>query len=93
MAALLNDLSLIKDSNFIAESAGRKTVADVDGGFVTCDIIETAVDFGFSDWIERSSGFVRNDKRRVFIKSSAIAIFCASPPEISMPSESRFLYR
>ena len=43
MAAGLYDFPAVEYGNFIAEAAGGQTVADVDGGFVSGDFVEFAV--------------------------------------------------
>ena len=43
MSALLDDFTLVEHCDLVAELTGRKSVTDVDGRFVTGDVIELTV--------------------------------------------------
>lgn len=51
MAALLNHRSLVKYADFVAEAAGRQTVADVNCRFVFNNFVEFTINFSLSDGI------------------------------------------
>ena len=42
MGALLDHAAFVEDSNLVAELAGGESVADVDCGLVSCDVVELA---------------------------------------------------
>ena len=47
--ALLYDGAFMEYYDLITELAGGQPVADVDSGFVTCDVIEFFIDLGLGD--------------------------------------------
>ena len=44
MAPLLDDLSLMKNRNLIAELAGGETVTDINRGFISHNVVKFTVD-------------------------------------------------
>ena len=45
-------------------------MADVDCGFVSCDVVKLAVDLGLGDRVQGCGGLVKDDERGIFVKSS-----------------------
>ena len=68
MAAPLDNQTVIKNDDFIAEPAGGKAVADVNSGFLPYNLIEFAVNLCLGNRVESRGWLVENDKRSIFIK-------------------------
>lgn len=64
VVALLYNMPLVKDQNFVAEFAGGQPVADIYGGSVTGNIVEFAIDIRFCQRIQCSRGFIENEQNR-----------------------------
>lgn len=59
MAALLHNLTAVKHGDLIAEPAGGKPVADINGGFVPDDLIKVGVNLRFRHRVKGGGGFVK----------------------------------
>ncbi len=70
MASGLYDFSAVEYGYFVAEAAGGQTVADINGGFISGDFVEFAVDLVFRDGIQRGGWFIQNQEGRILVKSS-----------------------
>ena len=60
MAALLDDRTLVKHSDLIAELAGGQPVRDENRRPVPCDLIKLAVDLRLGDRIQRRRRLVKD---------------------------------
>ena len=70
MGALLDHLAVVKDCNLVAEPAGGQSVADVDGGFVRCNLVEFCVNLGFGDGVQGCGGFIQNQEGSVLVEGA-----------------------
>ena len=52
VGAPLDHLAVVKDGDLVAELAGGEPVADVDGSFVSGDVVELGVDLGLGDGVQ-----------------------------------------
>lgn len=68
MAAESNDISVIKNYDFITETAGSKPMTDEYSCFIICDFIKMFISLVFRNRIKSRCRLVKNDKRRIFIK-------------------------
>ncbi len=75
MRSALNDLPVIENKDFVAEAAGRKPVADIDGCTVIYDLIELCIDFSLCNRIKGSRRLVKNQEWGVPIKRTCDSYF------------------
>ena len=68
VTALLNDRALVEHGDLVAEFAGGQAMGDIDGGLITCDLIELTVDLRLGDGVQRRRRLVEDDKGRVLIE-------------------------
>ena len=69
--AELDEFALIEYRDLIAEAARGKTVADINGSFVTNDLVELGIDLCLGDGVEGGGGFIENDKGGVSVKRAS----------------------
>ena len=68
VSTLLDHGALMEHGNFITELAGRQAMTDIDSRLVTGDVVELRVNLRFGNGIQGGSGFVQDDKRRIFVQ-------------------------
>ena len=68
VGAPLDHLAVVKDGDLVAELAGGETVADINGCFVSHQIVEMGINLIFRHGIESRGGFVQDDKRRITVQ-------------------------
>jgi len=67
MTALLHDSTVIKNCDFVAEPAGGKSVADVNCGLVSDNLIEIRVNFSFRNRVKSGGRLIQYDKRCILV--------------------------
>ena len=67
----MDDLTVIKYGDLVAETAGGQAVADIDCGLITDYFIKLGVDLCFGNVIKSSGGLVENNKWRVLIECAS----------------------
>ncbi len=68
MRPVLDDPAAVKHEDFIAETAGRQPVADINRRFAGSHFAEFPIRFIFGDGVERSRRLIEHDERRMRIK-------------------------
>lgn len=69
MAALLYNMPFMKDKDFVAETAGRKPVTDINSRPVPYNLIKSCINLILRHRVERRGGLIQNDKRRIVIQA------------------------
>lgn len=60
----------VKHQNLIAESTGRKPVADVDGGLILCNLVKARIDFRLGNRVECRCRFIQDDEWGILVQSA-----------------------
>ena len=68
MRADLNNRTMVKHGNLIAEAAGGEPVADINRCSVRHHLAKSRIDFGFGNRVERRRRLIEYDERCVFIE-------------------------
>ena len=70
MSPPLNKGAFIKNENLITKTAATKPMADEKRRSVIDDLAQMGIDFRFCNWIQRSGGFIQDQKGSIFVQSS-----------------------
>ena len=68
MRADLNNRTMVKHGNLIAEAAGEEPVADINRCSVRHHLAESRINFRFGNRVECRSRLIEYDERSIFIE-------------------------
>ena len=72
MIASLDNLTLFKHGNLVAEAAGGQPVADVNGGLILHDFVKLRINLILRHRIKGSGGLIQYDKGRILDRKSVV---------------------
>ena len=67
MATVLNNAAVIKNYDIVTEAAGSKTVADINGGFISRYGVKATVNLVFGHRVKSRRWLIKDYKGRILI--------------------------